>query len=41
MELLDNTDKYNQIKVPLNINGADDDRGCKEIYINDSITVRI
>lgn len=35
------TDKYNQIKVPLNINGADcsDDRGCKEIYNSDSISV--
>jgi len=35
------TDKLNQIKIPLNVSGTDctDDRGCKEIYAGDSITI--
>ena len=35
------TDKYHQVRVPLTINGDNctDQRGCKEIYDNDTIQV--
>ncbi len=36
-----NTDKFHQVRVPLNINGENctDRRGCKELYNNDTVNV--